>query len=159
MGSGTILNEVRKAAQILSEDYKVSSDVYSVTSFNELAREGLAVARWNMLNPESKEKTAYIGQVISKKAGPAIAATDYVKGYSDQVRAFIDTDYRCLGTDGFGRSDSRANLRTHFEVNAAYVVVASLYELSKRGEVDKKVVAEAIKRFEINTDKLNPLYA
>jgi pyruvate dehydrogenase E1 component len=159
MGSGTILNEVRKAAQILSEDYKISSDVYSVTSFNELAREGQAIARWNMLNPEADAKTSYIGEVITKDAGPAIAATDYVKGYSDQVRAFIDTDYRCLGTDGFGRSDSRANLRTHFEVNAAYIVVASLYELAKRGEVDKKAVTEAIKRFDINIDKLNPLYA
>ena len=159
MGSGTILNEVRKAAQILSEDYNVSSDVYSVTSFNELAREGQDVVRWNMLNPEATPLTAYIGEVITKDAGPAIAATDYVKGYSDQVRAFIDTDYRCLGTDGFGRSDSRANLRTHFEVNAAYVVVASLYELSNRGEVDKSVVTEAIERFELNTDKLNPLYA
>jgi pyruvate dehydrogenase E1 component len=159
MGSGTILNEVRKAAQILSEDYKVSSDVYSVTSFNELAREGQAIARWNMLNPEADAKTSYISEIITKDAGPAIAATDYVKGYSDQVRGFIDTDYRCLGTDGFGRSDSRANLRTHFEVNAAYVVVASLYELAKRGEVEKKVVTEAIKRFDINVDKLNPLYA
>jgi pyruvate dehydrogenase E1 component len=159
MGSGTILNEVRKAAQILSEDYNVSSDVYSVTSFNELAREGQDVVRWNMLNPEATPLTAHIGHVITKDAGPAIAATDYVKGYSDQIRAFIDTDYRCLGTDGFGRSDSRANLRTHFEVNAAYVVVASLYELSKRGEVEKSVVTKAIERFEINTDKLNPLYA
>jgi pyruvate dehydrogenase E1 component len=159
MGSGTILNEVRKAAQILSEDYNVSSDVYSVTSFNELAREGQEVVRWNMLNPEATTKTAHIGTVITKDAGPAIAATDYVKSYSDQVRAFIDTDYRCLGTDGFGRSDSRANLRTHFEVNAAYVVVASLYELAQRGEVEKSVVTEAIKRFNINTDKLNPLYA
>lgn len=159
MGSGTILNEVRKAAQILSEDYNVSSDVYSVTSFNELAREGQEVTRWNMLNPEATPKTAHIGTVITKEAGPAIAATDYVKAYSDQVRAFIDTNYRCLGTDGFGRSDSRANLRTHFEVNAGYVVVASLYELANRGEVEKSVVTEAIKRFNINTDKLNPLYA
>ncbi|MGJ8679622.1 pyruvate dehydrogenase (acetyl-transferring), homodimeric type [Paraglaciecola sp.] len=159
MGSGTILNEVRKAAQILSEDYNVSSDVYSVTSFNELAREGQEVIRWNMLNPEAKSKKAHISNVITKDAGPAIAATDYVKGYSDQVRAFIETDYRCLGTDGFGRSDSRANLRTHFEVNASYVVVASLYELANRGEIEKSVVTEAIKRFNINTDKLNPLYA
>jgi len=159
MGSGTILNEVRKAAQILCDDYNVSSDVYSVTSFNELAREGQEVARWNMLNPEADQKTAYVGQVITKDAGPAISATDYVKNYSDQVRAFIDTDYRCLGTDGFGRSDSRENLRTHFEVNAAYIVVASLYELAQRGEFDKKDVAEAIKRFDINVDKLNPLYA
>lgn len=159
MGSGTILNEVRKAAQILSEDYNVSSDVYSVTSYNELAREGQEVIRWNMLHPEAESKQAYISQVITKDAGPAISATDYVKNYSDQVRAFIDTDYRCLGTDGFGRSDSRANLRTHFEVNASYVVVASLYELANRGEIEKSVVTEAIKRFNINTDKLNPLYA
>ena len=159
MGSGTILNEVRKAAQILCDDYNVSSDVYSVTSFNELAREGQEVARWNMLNPEADQKTAYVGQVITKDAGPAISATDYVKNYSDQVRAFIDTDYRCLGTDGFGRSDSRENLRTHFEVNAAYIVVASLYELAQRGDFDKKDVAEAIKRFDINVEKLNPLYA
>ena len=159
MGSGTILNEVRKAAQILSEDYDVSSDVYSVTSFNELAREGQGIARWNMLNPEADQKTPYISQVITKDAGPAISATDYVKNYSDQVRAFIDTEYRCLGTDGFGRSDSRENLRTHFEVNAAYIVVASLYELAQRGDVEKKVVADAIKRFEINAEKLNPLYA
>ncbi|NDW14150.1 pyruvate dehydrogenase (acetyl-transferring), homodimeric type [Alteromonas genovensis] len=159
MGSGTILNEVRKAAQILSDDYDVSSDVYSVTSFNELAREGQGVARWNMLNPEAEQKIPYISQVITKDAGPAISATDYVKNYSDQVRAFIDTEYRCLGTDGFGRSDSRENLRTHFEVNAAYIVVASLYELAQRGDVEKKVVADAIKRFEINAEKLNPLYA
>ena len=159
MGSGTILNEVRKAAQILCDDYNVSSDVYSVTSFNELAREGQDVARWNMLNPEAEQKVPYIGQVITKDAGPAISATDYVKNYSDQVRAFIETEYRCLGTDGFGRSDSRENLRTHFEVNASYIVVASLYELAQRGDVEKKVVAEAIKRFEINAEKLNPLYA
>ncbi|MAI38948.1 pyruvate dehydrogenase (acetyl-transferring), homodimeric type [Alteromonas sp.] len=159
MGSGTILNEVRKAAQILSDDYDVSSDVYSVTSFNELAREGQGIARWNMLNPEAEQKTPYISQAITKDAGPAISATDYVKNYSDQVRAFIDTEYRCLGTDGFGRSDSRENLRTHFEVNAAYIVVASLYELAQRGDVEKKVVADAIKRFEINAEKLNPLYA
>ena len=159
MGSGTILNEVRKAAQILCNDYNVSSDVYSVTSFNELAREGQDVARWNMLNPEAEQKVPYIGQVITKDAGPAISATDYVKNYSDQVRAFIETEYRCLGTDGFGRSDSRENLRTHFEVNASYIVVASLYELAQRGDVEKKVVAEAIKRFEINAEKLNPLYA
>ena len=159
MGSGTILLQVREAAQILANDYGVSSDVYSVTSFNELAREGQEVVRQNMLNPEAEQQVPYIGQVITKDAGPAIAATDYVKNYSDQVRAFIDTDYRCLGTDGFGRSDSRANLRRHFEVNASYIVVASLHELAKRGEVEHSVVTEAIKRFDIDTNKINPLYA
>jgi pyruvate dehydrogenase E1 component len=159
MGSGTILEKVRQAAQILAKDYNVSSDVYSVTSFNELAREGQDVARWNMLHPESEQKTAYLSSIITKEAGPAIAATDYIKSYSDQVRAYIDTEYRCLGTDGFGRSDSRDNLRTHFEVNAAYIVVASLFELANRGDIERKVVSEAIKRFNIDTEKLNPLYA
>jgi len=159
MGSGTILEKVREAAQILSADYGISSDVYSVTSFNELARDGQDVTRWNMLHPESEQKQAYISTVITKENGPAIAATDYIKNYSDQVRAYIDTEYRCLGTDGFGRSDSRANLRTHFEVNAAYIVVASLFELANRGDVERSVVTEAIKRFDIDTEKLNPLYA
>ncbi|MEI6895778.1 MAG: pyruvate dehydrogenase (acetyl-transferring), homodimeric type [Colwellia sp.] len=159
LGSGTILESVREAAQILSVDYGVSSDVYSVTSFNELAREGQDVTRWNMLHPEDEQRVPYISTVITADNGPAISATDYVKGYSDQVRAFIDTEYRCLGTDGFGRSDSRENLRTHFEVNASYIVVASLYELANRGDVEKSVVTEAIKRFNIDTDKLNPLYA
>ena len=112
-----------------------------------------------MLHPESKQRVPYISQVITKEAGPAIAATDYIKNYSDQVRAFIDTEYRCLGTDGFGRSDSRANLRTHFEVSADYVVVASLYELANRGDVERSVVTEAIKRFNIDTEKIKPLYS
>ncbi|MDO6506029.1 pyruvate dehydrogenase (acetyl-transferring), homodimeric type [Colwellia sp. 4_MG-2023] len=159
LGSGTILEKVREAAQILANDYNISSDVYSVTSFNELGRDGQDVTRWNMLHPESKPRVPYITQVITKEAGPAISATDYIKNYSDQVRAYIDTEYRCLGTDGFGRSDSRANLRTHFEVSAAYVVVASLFELANRGDIESSVVSEAIKRFDINTEKLNPLYA
>ncbi|MBA6329185.1 pyruvate dehydrogenase (acetyl-transferring), homodimeric type [Colwellia sp. MB02u-6] len=159
MGSGTILQKVRQAAQILSADYGVSSDVYSVTSFNELAREGQEVTRWNMLHPESKQQTAYISKVITSDKGPAIAATDYVKNYSDQVRAYINTEYRVLGTDGFGRSDSRANLRQHFEVDQNYIVVAALYELANRGDIKHAVVSEAIKRFNINADKLNPLYA
>lgn len=159
MGSGTILQKVREAAQILSADYGISSDVYSVTSFNELARDGQDVARWNMLHPESEQKQAYISTIINSESGPAIAATDYVKSYSEQVRAFINTEYRCLGTDGFGRSDSRANLRTHFEVSADYIVVAALFELANRGDVERTVVSKAIKRFNIDTEKLNPLYA
>ncbi len=159
MGSGTILEKVRQAAQILANDYNVSSDVYSVTSFNELARDGQDVTRWNMLHPESEQRVPYISSVISKAAGPAIAATDYIKNYSDQVRAYLDTEYRCLGTDGFGRSDSRDNLRQHFEVDQNYIVVAALFELANRGEVKRSVVTEAIERFNINTEKLNPLYA
>ncbi|HGF7201781.1 TPA: pyruvate dehydrogenase (acetyl-transferring), homodimeric type [Vibrio cholerae] len=158
MSSGTIMNEVRKAAQILSEEYGIASDVYSVTSFNELARDGQACDRFNMLHPEAEVKVPYIAQVMGTE--PAIAATDYMKNYADQVRAFIPAEsYKVLGTDGFGRSDSRENLRRHFEVNAGYVVVAALNELAKRGEVEKSVVAAAIKKFDIDTEKTNPLYA
>lgn len=158
LGSGTILNEVRKAAEILSKDYGVASDVYSVTSFNELARDGQDVERFNMLNPDAKEKTPYIATVMNK--APAIAATDYMKNYADQVRAFVPAvSYKVLGTDGFGRSDSRENLRRHFEVNASYIVVAALSELVKQGELKKTVVSDAIKKFGIDSGKINPLYA
>ena len=158
MSSGTIMNEVRKAAQILSDDYGVASDVYSVTSFNEVTRDGQAAERYNMLHPEAEAQVPYIQTVMGTE--PAIAATDYMKNYAEQVRAFIPAEsYKVLGTDGFGRSDSRENLRRHFEVNAGYVVVAALTELAKRGEVEKSVVVEAIKKFDIDTEKTNPLYA
>ena len=158
MGSGTILNEVRKAARILDLEYGVASDVYSVTSFNELAREAQDCERHNMLNPMEIERVPYITKVMGTE--PAIVATDYMKVYADQVRAYIPAvSYRVLGTDGFGRSDSRENLRRHFEVNAGYVVLAALTELVKRGSIDKSVVVEAIKKFDIDTHKLNPLYA
>jgi pyruvate dehydrogenase E1 component len=158
MSSGTIMNEVRKAAQILSEEYDVASDVYSVTSFNELTREGQDVERFNMLHPEAEQKQAYITQVMGTE--PAIAATDYMKNYAEQVRAFMPSEsFKVLGTDGFGRSDSRENLRRHFEVNAGYVVVAALNELAKRGDIEKSVVAQAIAKFNIDADKTNPLYA
>ncbi|MFN3901867.1 MAG: pyruvate dehydrogenase (acetyl-transferring), homodimeric type [Alishewanella aestuarii] len=158
LGSGTILNEVRKAADILSKDYDVASDVYSVTSFNELARDGQDCERFNMLHPEAAEKVPFVAQVLNK--APAIAATDYMKNYAEQIRAFIPANsYKVLGTDGYGRSDSRENLRRHFEVNAGYIVVAALNELAKQGELKKTVVAEAIKKFGIDADKTNPLYA
>ena len=158
MSSGTIMNEVRKAAQILSEEYDVASDVFSVTSFNELARDGQDTERYNMLHPESDAKQAYITTVLGTE--PAIAATDYMKNYAEQVRAYMPSvSYKVLGTDGFGRSDSRENLRRHFEVNAGYVVVAALSELAKRGDIEKSVVTQAIAKFAIDTEKTNPLYA
>lgn len=158
LGSGTILNEVRKAADILSKDYDVASDVYSVTSFNELARDGQDCERFNMLHPDAAEKVPFVATVLNK--APAIAATDYMKNYAEQIRAFVPGNaYKVLGTDGFGRSDSRENLRRHFEVNAGYIVVAALNELAKQGELKKAVVAEAIKKFGIDADKTNPLYA
>jgi pyruvate dehydrogenase E1 component len=158
LSSGTIMNEVTKAAQILSDEYNVASDIFSVTSFNELTREGQNVERENMLNPEAPAKQAYITEVLGTE--PTIAATDYMKNYAEQVRAFIPSDtYKVLGTDGFGRSDSRANLRRHFEVNAGYVVVAALSELAKRGDIEASVVTEAIAKFDIDTNKVNPLFA
>ncbi|MCD9472267.1 pyruvate dehydrogenase (acetyl-transferring), homodimeric type [Photobacterium phosphoreum] len=158
MSSGTIMNEVRAAAQILSEDYGVASDVYSVTSFNELTRDGQDVERYNMLHPQAEQKVPYITTVMGSE--PAIAATDYMKNYAEQVRAFMPSEsFKVLGTDGFGRSDSRANLRRHFEVNAGYVVVAALSELAKRGDIENSVVVDAIAKFNIDADKINPLYA
>lgn len=158
LSSGTIMNEVRAAATILSEEYGVASDIFSVTSFNELTRDGQDVERYNMLNPEAEQKTPYITSVLGDE--PTIAATDYMKNYAEQVRAFIPADsYKVLGTDGFGRSDSRENLRRHFEVNAGYVVVAALTELAKRGDVERKVVTEAIAKFDIDVNKTNPLFA
>lgn len=112
-----------------------------------------------MLNPTKKEKQAYITKALEQGSGPVIAATDYVKLYADQVRAWVPAPYRVLGTDGFGRSDSRENLRRHFEVNAHYVVIAALAELAKAGDIDKKVVAKAIKDFGIDVEKMNPLNA
>lgn len=158
LGSGSILRHVREAAKILADEYGVTSDVYSVTSFTELAREGAEVARWNLLHPTETPKVPYIAQVMND--APAVASTDYMKLFAEQVRAYVPAQgYHVLGTDGFGRSDSRENLREHFEVDEHYVVVAALAELAQQGTVDKKVVAEAIAKYGIDADKVNPLHA
>ena len=136
----------------------MTAELYSVTSFNELGRDGQDVERWNMLNPTAEQKVPYITEVLGDDA-PVVASTDHMKSYAEQVRAYVPGSYKVLGTDGFGRSDSRANLRKHFEIDAAYVVIASLSELVKRGEVEQKVLVEAMERFDIDADKLNPLYA
>ncbi|WP_026957908.1 pyruvate dehydrogenase (acetyl-transferring), homodimeric type [Aliagarivorans taiwanensis] len=157
LGSGTIMQQVLKAAQVLSDEYDIASDIFSVTSFNELTRDGQTADRFNMLNPTADAQVPYITSVLSDK--PTIAATDYMKLYAEQVRAYVPGAYRVLGTDGFGRSDSRENLRRHFEVNSDYIVVATLTELAAKGEIDKKVVVDAIAKYGIDADKLNPLYA
>src|SRR5471032_2504489 len=134
MSSGSILRHVRDAAQILSKDYGVGSDVYSVTSFTELARDGQDCERWNMLHPTETPRVPYVAQVMND--APVVASTDYMKLFAEQIRNFVPaSDFRVLGTDGFGRSDSRENLRHHFEIDASYVVVAALGELAKRGEI------------------------
>ena len=158
LGSGAILRHVREAGQILSSEYGISSDIYSVTSFTELARDGQDCDRWNMLHPSETPRVPYITQVMND--APAVASTDWMKLFAEQVRGYVPADqYRVLGTDGYGRSDSRDNLRHHFEIDAGYVVVAALGELAKRGEVDVKVVEEAIKKFSINPEKVNPRVA
>ena len=161
LGSGTILVQVREAAKILAEKYNVESLVFSATSFNELGRDGIDADRFNMLHPDGEQKVPYITKVLSETGhdGPTIATTDYIKAYADQVRAFVPGQYRVLGTDGFGRSDSRENLRRHFEVDANYITFAALYELSKQGQFDKKALAKAIDELGIDADKINPLYA
>ncbi|HIP76169.1 MAG TPA: pyruvate dehydrogenase (acetyl-transferring), homodimeric type [Psychromonas hadalis] len=158
LSSGTIMLEVRKAAAILASDYGIDSTVFSATSFNELAREGQEVDRVNMLHPESTEQKAYITKQLEEGV-LTVACTDYMKSYAEQVRAYVPGAYRVLGTDGFGRSDSRENLRRHFEVNAGYVVVATLHELAKAGEVERSVVTQAIAKFNIDINKINPLLA
>lgn len=158
LGSGAILRHVRDAAQILCRDYQIASDVYSVTSFTELARDGQDCERWNMLHPTQTPRIPYVAQVMNN--APAVASTDYMKLFAGQIRSFIPAcSYRVLGTDGFGRSDSRENLRHHFEVDAGYVVVAALSELAKRGEIDTSLVVQAIEKFNIDADKVNPRLA
>lgn len=158
LGSGAILRHVREAAQILAKDYGVSSDVYSVTSFTELARDGQDCERWNMLHPNEIPRVPYIATIMNE--APAIASTDYMKLFAEQVRNYIPTTkYRVLGTDGYGRSDSRANLRHHFEIDAGWVVFAALTELADSGHVARKVVVDAMKKFNIDPGKVNPRLA
>ena len=157
LGSGAILNEVRAAAKLLQEDYGVESDVWSVTSFNELAREGQKVERWNRLNPDKPAKSTYVETCFEGRAGPVIASTDYVRMYAEQIRPYIGQGYTVLGTDGFGRSDTREKLRQFFEVDRYHVVVAALDALRHSGEVDVSVVMDAIRKFDIDRNCLSPM--
>jgi len=158
LGSGTILREVIAAANLLEEEWNVAADVWSVTSFNELRRDGQDAERWNMLHPTRKARQSYVAQQLEKSTGPAVAATDYMRAYPDQIRPYLgDRHYITLGTDGFGRSDLRSQLRKHFEVNRHYVVVAALKALVDTGELESKVVAQAIKAYKIDPEKPNPV--
>ena len=158
LGCGTILNEVREAAKILRNDYNIGADVWSVTSFNELRRDGLAVERSNRLHPEQKPKQSYVEQCLSGRQGPVVASTDYMKLFAEQIRQWVPVkEFKVLGTDGYGRSDSRRKLRDFFEVDRRWVVLAALEALADRGEIERKVVAEAITKFGIDPEKRNPL--
>ena len=158
MGCGSILQEVRAAAEILRNDFGVESDIWSATSFNELRREGLDAVRWNMLNPTSEQRVSWVEKQLSGRKGPVIAATDYMKLYADQIRDFVPGTFVALGTDGFGRSDTRENLRSFFEVDRYYITVAALSGLMKDGEIEASVLVDAMKKFGIDPEKNNPLY-
>ena len=157
LGSGTILREVLAAADLLAEDFGISANVWSVTSFNELRREGLECSRWNMLHPLQTPRQSYVASQLGEQQGPCVAATDYIRAYPGQIREYISHRYVALGTDGFGRSDSRAKLREYFEVNRHYVVIAALKALADDGEIALQLVADAIVKYGINADKPNPM--
>jgi pyruvate dehydrogenase E1 component len=157
MGSGTILREVIAAAELLEKDFGVAADIWSVTSFTELRREGLDCERWNMLHPEAQPRVSYVEQCLAGRSGPVIAATDYMRAFADQIRAFLPRRFKVLGTDGFGRSDTRRKLRRFFEVDRHYIAVAALKALADEGALKAGEVSRAIKLYNINPDKPNPV--
>ncbi len=156
LGSGTILREVLAAAQLLENDWKVAADVFSVTSFTELRRDGLAAERWSRLHPDQKPRTTWVEQCLDKTSGPIIASTDYMRTVPDLIRTWMPRRYVTLGTDGFGRSDSRAALRNFFEVDRHHVTVAALNALADEGSVDRTLVKKAIEKYGLNADAPNP---
>jgi len=161
MGSGTILREVLAAQVLLQNDWGVAADVWSVTSFTELRRDGMDCERYNLLHPAAEQKVPYVTQQLSDSSGPIIASTDYMKIFAEQIRAYLPSGrtYRVLGTDGFGRSDFRAKLREHFEVDRHFVTLSALRALADEGKVPADAVAQAIKKYGINPDKANPHHA
>jgi pyruvate dehydrogenase E1 component len=156
LGSGTILREVLAGADLLAADYSVAADVWRATSFTELRRDGLAAERWNMLHPGEPARRSYVEDCLAGRPGPVIAATDYVRSFAEQIRPFVPRRYRVLGTDGYGRSDYRRNLRRFFEVDRHYVTVAALASLAEDGTIPATTVADAISRYGIDPDKPDP---
>src|SRR6185437_3214328 len=153
LGSGAILNEVIAAADLLQKDFNVSADIWSVTSFNELSREGIALQREHMFMPKKKPKMSYVEECLKDRKGPVIASTDYVRAYAEQIRPFLGVrSYTVLGTDGFGRSDTRDRLRHFFENDRHHIAVAALYALAKEGAVPMTQVTAAIKKYNIDTN-------
>jgi pyruvate dehydrogenase E1 component len=152
LGSGTILREVLAAAELLENDYGIPADVYSVTSYTELRRDGLTVERHNWLHPTDEPQTAYVSEVLAGDT-PIVASSDYIRELAEGIRPFIDAPYFVLGTDGYGRSDYRKALRGFFEVDRRHVVLAALTELVKKGAVEPEKLTDAIERYEIKTDE------
>lgn len=159
LGSGAILREVIAAAELLEADFEIQANVYSVTSFSELRRDGLDKERWNLLHPDQPPKSSYVQECLDGTRGPVVAASDYMKLVADQIRPYVPRPYTVLGTDGFGRSDRRSELRRFFEVDRHYIALAALKALADEGEVPLKLVTEAIRRYGIDAEKPNPVTA
>jgi pyruvate dehydrogenase E1 component len=157
LGSGTILREVLAAAEMLEQRFKIPADVWSVTSFSELRRDALDVERWNARHPDAERRVSYVAKCFAETKGPFVAATDYMKLVSDQIRQWVPGRYVVLGTDGFGRSDGRAPLRHHFEVDTKSVVVAALQALADEGSIDRSTVTKAMTDLGVDPDKPNPV--
>jgi pyruvate dehydrogenase E1 component len=157
MGSGAILREVIAASELLETDFGIAANVWSVTSFNELRREALALQREHLFAPDKKQKLSYVESCLEAHAGPVVAATDYIRTYADQIRPFISRSYTVLGTDGFGRSDTREKLRRFFEVDRYHIVVAALYALMKENSLPASQVTAALKKYNIDPKKPNPV--
>lgn len=158
LGSGAILREVIAAGEMLDKEWGVDADIWSVTSFNEIAREARDIERWNLLHPLEDARIPYLTQCLKDRRGPAIAATDYIRNYADQIRAWVPMHYKVLGTDGFGRSDTRAQLRRHFEVDRYYIVLAALKSLVDENSLPAVKIMEAMEKYQIDPNKPNPLY-
>jgi len=156
LGSGAILREMLAGAEILQNEYQIDSEIWSVTSFNELGRDGMEAVRFNLLNPDKKQKMPYVEKCLKKKEGPVLAASDYMRTHSDQIRPYTKKSFYSLGTDGFGRSDTRENLRKFFEVDKEHIVTYALSILSKEQLIASKYAKEAIKKYNIKTDKPMP---
>jgi pyruvate dehydrogenase E1 component len=160
LGSGAILREVIAGAELLETDFGVAADIWSVTSFTELRREGLSVERWNMLHPAEQGQIPYVTKCLAARGdGPVIASTDYMMAFADQIRPYVAGTYKVLGTDGFGRSDYRRNLRRHFEVDRHYVALAALKALADENKLPSSKALEAIKKYEIEIDRIDPARA
>jgi pyruvate dehydrogenase E1 component len=157
IGAGVILREVIAAADLLEKDWDIGSELFSVTSFTELRKEGLDANHWNLINPEGPQKVPYVTKTFANDPYPVIASSDYMKAVADGIREFIPTTYKVLGTDGFGRSDTREKLRDFFEVDRRYVVVAALTALAEDGKLDMSVVTQAINKYGIDPNKPNPV--
>jgi pyruvate dehydrogenase E1 component len=157
MGSGTILREVLAAGELLEKDWNIPSEIWSIPGINQLHRDGIETERWNRFHPEEKQKSAYATRLMKGHPGPTVIATDYIRSYPEQIRRLIPNPLTVLGTDGYGRSDTRAKLRKHFEVDRYHIVTAALAALSREGVVPAGRAAEALKKYGIDPEAENPL--